>query len=93
VPPTICYAPASFAREFSVLWTSAIAATLYISVLWRERPEAMPGYLKLFALIALGVPALLTALPALDAAYGPAGSWCWIVEDKQYWCAVSQPLR
>jgi hypothetical protein len=54
----------------------------------REKPAAIPRYLKWFAAVCFGVPAILTVLPALDGAYGPAGSWCWILEDKQYWCVT-----
>ena len=111
----LCYTQAigdSFFELSSVLWTSAIAETLYVSVVWRLRPEQVAALLPRFAAVCLGLPALLAALPALDvggewggrlggrggftnanrpprlrlAAYGPAGGWCWITEEKQYWC-------
>ena len=73
-------------RPCSVLWTSAIAATHYVSVVWRLGPEQTAAMLPRYAAVSLGVPALLTVLPALDAgSYGPAGGWCWITEAKQYW--------
>ena len=55
-------------------------------MIWRLRPEQAAALLPRYALVCLGVPALLAALPAFDSgAYGPAGGWCWITEAKQYW--------
>lgn len=74
----LCYTQAigdSFFELSSVLWTSAIAETLYVSVVWRLRPEQVAALLPRFAAVCLGLPALLAALPALDVG-GARGRVC-----------------
>ena len=88
---TECYAQAildSFFELASVLWTTAIAATLYMSVFLRMSADSVQAKLPYFALFCFGVPALLTAAPWFDNAYGPAGGWCWIIEAKSYWIFI-----
>jgi hypothetical protein len=75
----------SFFQLASVLWTTAIAATLYMSVFLRMPADVVERKYKWFALACYGVPAVLTLLPLSDAAYGPAGGWCWIRGNKDYW--------
>lgn len=86
-----CYAQAvldSFFELASVMWTSAIATTLYLSVFRRMSADDVAAKLPLFAAINFGVPLVLTIAPWFDGAYGPSGGWCWIVEAKQYWRAL-----
>lgn len=83
-----CYAQAvglSFFELSSVLWTSTIATTLYLSVVRQLRQEQVEAWLPWFFVVCWGAPAILTALPFLDSAYGVAGSWCWIVESQDKW--------
>lgn len=80
----------SYFELASVLWTSAIAATLYLVVFYRMDQAALYSKLKYMALVCWGVPLVLTVLPLADPArkiYGVAGAWCWIPSspDKVVW--------
>ena len=83
-----CYIQAvgnSFFELSSVLWTSAIAYTLYLSVMWQMRPEQIEARFPRFLIMCWGVPAILSGLPFIDHAYGVAGSWCWITDAQTKW--------
>jgi len=84
----LCYVQAvgqSFLELSSVLWTSAIAATLYITVLLRRQLDANACVLAQFAAVCFGLPLVLTAIAGGIGALGPSGAWCYIVEEYQYW--------
>ena len=84
----VCLAQAigsSFFELSSVLWTTAIAATLYLFVWRRMAAEDVERKLPLFALVCIGAPLLLALLPLADASYGPSGAWCWIRPTRHAW--------
>jgi len=85
---TRCYVQAvgdSFFELSSVLWTTAIAATLYCTVIWRWTFENNVLTFLKFSAWCYGIPLVLTVAPAIDHAFGPAGAACWIKEEKAYW--------
>lgn len=85
---SLCIAQAameSFFELSSILWTSAIAATLYMSVFLRLPAVRIQSYFKYMVLICQGVPLLLTILPGALDKFGPAGAWCWIPSNYQGW--------
>lgn len=87
----LCYAQAilnSYFELSSVLWTTAIAATVYMFVSQRMSTEAVEGRLKYFIAYCCGIPLLLAILPLTDKAYGASGAWCWIKSDKIAWTFV-----
>jgi cAMP receptor-like G-protein coupled receptor len=80
VTPT-CYVQAIGNSVFelaSVLWTTAIAMTLYLFIFLRVQPERVERRLPLMALVCFGLPLVLALLPLADDAYGPSGAWCWV---------------
>jgi hypothetical protein len=86
-----CYAQAAgdtYAELSSVLWTSAIAYTLFASVV---RGVKMNETLALFwyIIVCCGVPTIMCVGAALDNAYGPAGGWCYMTDAKAYWRFVA----
>ena len=64
----------------SVLWTSAIAATLYAQVMLAIRPERMERAFYAISAFCWGLPLVLALLPLTQglSVYGASGSWCWI---------------
>lgn len=85
-----CYVQAignSIFELSSVLWTTAIAATLYMFVLKRMPADQVEKKLGLMFLVCLGIPILLACLPLFDDGYGPSGAWCWVRAgtSKTYW--------
>lgn len=68
-----------------MLWTTAIAATLYMTVMWRKRIEDTWLTWAKFSAWCFGVPLLLTIIPGAAGAFGAAGSECWIKESKWGW--------
>lgn len=78
-----CYIAAvadTFCALSSVLWTSTIAWSLYITVVrGREDIESLKGYFHLYS---WGIPLLITPLPFITDSYGPAQGWCWIAASK-----------
>lgn len=83
-----CYVQAAgdtFFELSSVLWTTAIAATLYLTVQHKMKLEDSPVAMLCFCVVAFGLPAVVTIAPAVDHAFGPAGGWCWIIEEKAFW--------
>jgi hypothetical protein len=86
-----CYAQAilnSYFELSSVLWTTAIAATVYMFVSQRMSTEAVEGRLKYFIAYCCGIPFILSLLPLTDKAYGASGAWCWVKSDKIAWTFV-----
>jgi hypothetical protein len=84
----LCLAQAigsSYFELSSVLWTTAIAATLYLFVFKRMAAEAVERLLPLYALVCVGAPLLLALLPLADASYGPSGAWCWVRPERVAW--------
>jgi len=78
----------SYFELSSVLWTTAIAATLYLFVFRRMAVEDIERRLPFFALVCVGAPLLLALLPLADASYGTSGAWCWIRPDRVAWVFV-----
>lgn len=88
----VCYFQAigdNFFELASVLWTTAIAATLYATVIWRMKLVDNRGTLLRFSAFCFGLPLILTIAPAADGAFGAAGGACWIKESKAYWRFIS----
>ena len=86
-----CYVQAilnSYFELSSVLWTTAIAATVHMFVSQRMSSDAIESKLKLFIGYCCGIPLLLSLLPLTDKAYGASGAWCWIKSDKIAWTFV-----
>lgn len=84
----ICYFQAiteSYFNLASIAWVSVIALTLYRLVIRRISQTTVEKSYLAYALGCWIIPAVLTALPAIDRAYGPAGGWCWIIDEKAYW--------
>ena len=84
----LCIAQAvgsSFFELSSVMWTTAIAATLFLFVFRGMAADAVERRLPLFALACVGAPLLLALLPLADASYGPSGAWCWIRPERVGW--------
>jgi hypothetical protein len=75
----------SFCELSSVLWTTAIATTLYLFVWRRMAPEEIERLLPRFVLVCCGVPLVMALLPLADASYGPSGAWCWIRASRPAW--------
>lgn len=84
---SICYFQSiteSYFNLASIFWATTIAYTLYRIVVQRALQQT-PYLYAMYAAACWGIPVVLTALPATDVAYGPAGGWCWIVDNKAYW--------
>ncbi len=75
----------SFFEISSPMWTTAIAATLYMSVIQRRSSDAIEGSFKYMVLVCVGLPLLLTVIPGALGYYGVAGAWCWIAEAHSEW--------
>lgn len=87
---TECYVQAignSIFELASVLWTTAIAATLYMFIFLRMTPDAVESKFRYMFLFCYGIPVILGLLPLSNNAYGPSGAWCWIRTNKgfEYW--------
>lgn len=78
----LCYAQAvgdTFFELASVLWTTAIAYTLYTVVIRKVKVAESAVTMFKYAVVCYGIPTIATIAPAIDNAYGPAGGWCWYV--------------
>jgi hypothetical protein len=85
---TTCMAQAvgdNFFELASVLWTTAIAATLYMTVMWRKRIEDTWLTWAKYACWCYGIPLVLTIVPGAVGAFGASGSECWIKESHFAW--------
>jgi len=83
-PSALCVAQAAietFASLSSVLWTTAIAATLYMSVFLRLTADEVKSSVKWYYVACYGIPLIVAIIPFTFNGYGPAGAWCWI-KDK-----------
>jgi hypothetical protein len=84
-----CYFQAltdTFFELSSVLWTSAIAFSLYLVVFLRIQDQGeLYKRLPRIAAICYGVPLVATLLPLTEQAYGVAGAWCWIPGTARSW--------
>ena len=80
-PSALCVAQAAietFASLSSVLWTTAIAATLYMSVFLRLTADEVKSSVKWYYVACYGIPLIVSVIPFTFNGYGPAGAWCWI---------------
>jgi len=94
---TLCMAQAvgdNFFELASVLWTAALAAHLYMAVIWRWKLSDTWSTVGKFAAVCYGVPLILTIVPGALKAFGPAGESCWIVDRLSYlrWVCFYVPL-
>lgn len=78
-----CYIAAvvdTYCALASVLWTSVIAWSMYITVVkGREDIESLEKYFHLYC---WGVPLVMTPLPFTTESYGEAQGWCWIAASQ-----------
>jgi len=85
ITDSLCKTQAMITSYFSlaaVLWTSALAFTLYYAVVRRKDVASLELKLVLFA---NGVPLLALIPPLVQDTYGPSGGWCWIqAEGRDY---------
>lgn len=80
-PDSLCKTQAMITSYFSlasVLWTAALAFTLYYAVVRRKDVASLELKLVFFA---NGVPLLALIPPLAQGTYGPSGGWCWIKAD------------
>ncbi|KAK7477158.1 hypothetical protein BaRGS_00031644 [Batillaria attramentaria] len=61
-----------------LLWVSCITFNLYMNVI---KATETARFEWLYHAVCWAVPLLLSVLPFIGNHYGPAGAWCWIVED------------
>ena len=64
-----------FFQFSSILWSTAIALTLYRAVVKRTETD---GLMKHFHILCFGVPGVFCLLPLTTTSYGNTGAWCWI---------------
>lgn len=86
-PTDLCVAQGAldtFAELSSVMWTTAIAFTLYMSVFKRMTADELKSKMVFFYAACYGLPIIAMVLPLALGAYGPAGAWCWIKDDFQW---------
>jgi len=65
----------------TVLWTVAIALTMYLVVMSRSRNVEM--HEAKMALVCYGLPVLVAVLPFLTHSYGENLQWCWLETDHE----------
>lgn len=91
-----CYVQAignSFFDPASILWTTAIAATLYVTVKWRWDVEPTCKVMSILSAVCFGIPLILTVAAGAAGAFGPSSGWCFIVSSKGIWrFIVSRPV-
>jgi len=75
----------SFFELSSPMWTTAIAATLYMSVIMRRSGEQVESSFPWMVGVCVGVPLVLTVIPGALGYYGVAGAWCWIADAHASW--------
>lgn len=88
VPVLLCCVQAiseSFFELASVLWTTAIAMFLYMSVFQRKTAQQVEATFKWLCLFCWGIPFILTLIPGAAGMYGGAGAWCWIKPGHVEW--------
>ena len=85
-PESLCKAQAMITSYFSlaaVLWTAALAFTLYDAVVRRKDVASLELKLVIFA---NGLPLLALIPPLVEGSYGQSGGWCWIqASGKDYY--------
>jgi len=63
----------------SMLWSTAIALTLYRAVVSHKETDELMKYLHL---LCFGLPFFLSFMPLTTDDYGTTGAWCWIKSDE-----------
>jgi hypothetical protein len=75
----------SFGELASILWSTAIAFTLWQAVV-RNNPSFGPVGIEKHTLvyhsIIWGITVLFTILPGTTKSYGDTGGWCWIINTR-----------
>ncbi|OWF39216.1 cyclic AMP receptor-like protein A [Mizuhopecten yessoensis] len=61
-----------------LLWDVHITCNLYRNVVRMESSERLE---KIFCLNCWGIPLVISLVPLIAGRYGPAGAWCWIVDE------------
>ncbi|XP_025079292.1 cyclic AMP receptor-like protein A isoform X2 [Pomacea canaliculata] len=61
-----------------LLWVACITFNLYMNVVRATSTERFEG---VYHIVCWGLPLCMSLLPFINDHYGPAGAWCWIVED------------
>ncbi|XP_041663659.1 cyclic AMP receptor 1 isoform X3 [Cheilinus undulatus] len=66
----------------ALAWVCLITLNLYLNLV---REVSTNRYQMFYHLIAWGVPLVMASFPLLKGYYGPAGAWCWIIDDHVAW--------
>ncbi|XP_033760587.1 cyclic AMP receptor-like protein A [Pecten maximus] len=61
-----------------LLWDVHITCNLYRNVV---KMESLEKFEKIFCLNCWGIPLVIAIVPLAAGRYGPAGAWCWIVDE------------
>ncbi|XP_029648219.1 cyclic AMP receptor-like protein A [Octopus sinensis] len=64
-----------------LLWVSCITFNLYMNVVRATETEKFEW---VYHLVCCLLPLLMSSLPFIGDNYGPAGAWCWIVENWKW---------
>lgn len=64
-----------------LLWVSCITFNLYMNVV---RAIETDRFEWVYHLVCCLFPLLMSSLPFIGDHYGPAGAWCWIIEDWKW---------
>ncbi|XP_052218131.1 cyclic AMP receptor-like protein A [Dreissena polymorpha] len=64
-----------------LLWISCVTFNLTINVLWKKTTEK---YEWLYHVVCWGLALSIACVPFIGNHYGPAGAWCWVVEDWRW---------
>jgi len=74
-----------FLLQFSQIgifsWITVIAVNLWLAVVHSRDTASLEIPYHIAVWLFAG---LMTLIPLIDAAYGPAGVWCWIMRPQQY---------
>ena len=79
----------NFFELATVLWTSSISVGLWLILHYKMTEDGSLVALVAFSLVCLGLPLVLSLTAFYDNAYGPAGSWCWVMSDRSTWRLVA----
>lgn len=64
-----------------LLWDCTITINLYLNVV---KMTSTKKFERVFCGICWGVPLAIAGIPLVAGRYGPAGAWCWIVDDWEW---------
>ncbi|XP_052783823.1 cyclic AMP receptor-like protein A isoform X2 [Mya arenaria] len=62
-------------------WISCITFNLFVNVVWQRHTEQ---YEWMYHIVCWGLSLLMACLPFIGDHYGPAGAWCWVVNNWRW---------